>query len=629
MCGICGYLAPKPIENRLLSQMNDTMYHRGPDDAGVWSEQREGYAIGMAQRRLSIMDLSPLGHQPMFSPDGQCVIVYNGEIYNFRELKKELEQLGVRFVSECDTEVILQGYLTWGDEILSRLNGMFALAIYDKPKDRVLFARDRIGKKPLYYYWDGTTLVFGSELKPLMNYPGFEHKIRTEVLARFLCNNYINEPDTIFENTWKLEAGGLLIWEKGKLIKDKYWDILKVYQKNSQTLITDYAQAKQELTALLNDAVQRRLIADVPTGTLLSGGIDSTLVTALAARNRKDPIRTYAVGFGEKEYNEAVYAREVAEYIGTEHTEIYISEGDVERMLDNLPRYYDEPFADSSQLCTMLVSELARKDITVALSGDGGDELFCGYGFYDVLRKRQRTDWLASAGYTMMNLPGISALHLMDKLPEQIRGVVDNHDPGLKVQFHLTKGERKVTSLIKGNSLPVKNMKEEEIPHKDWQVAGMLTDMCGYLPNEILTKVDRASMKYSLETRSPILDYRILEYSFRLPQSFKYHEGEKKYILKDIVYELVPRELLDRPKRGFAVPVDKWLRNGKLKEKLEYYSSKEYLQTQGFFEEQAMHDFAQSFLSGGEERYQNIVWAFYVFQDWYEYYENKGTDSYQ
>lgn len=620
MCGICGYIAPNRIEDDILCKMNDTMYHRGPDDAGVWSLQNDKYAVGMAQRRLSIMDLSPQGHQPMFSQDGQCVIVFNGEIYNYRELKKELEEVGIRFVSECDTEVILQGYLKWGDKVLTRLNGMFAFVIYDRNANRFLMARDRIGKKPFYYYWNQTTFVFASELKVLMNYPDFPKKVRKDVIARYLCTNYINEPDTIFEDTCKLEAGGYLVWENGVLRKEKYWDLLQTYTMKAADQIMDYKEAKAGLEELLNDAVQRRLIADVPTGTLLSGGIDSSLITALAAANRTDKIKTFAIGFDEKEYNEAVYAKEIAEYIGTEHTELYVSEQDVERMLDKLAFYFDEPFADSSQIATMLVSELAKKEITVALSGDGGDELFCGYGMYDVLKKRQEQDKIASFIYSTCNLPGIRSMKLLERMPEHIRGVVDNQDEGLKVQFHLTKLERMAKRLLKTEQLSVKNQKERLMPHENWQITGMLVDMCGYLPNEILTKVDRSSMKYALESRSPILDYRVIEYSFRLPHEFKYNNGEKKFILKDILSEKVPKEFWNRPKRGFCVPITKWLREGILREKLEYYCSEEFLKKQDIFDIEETREWIRSFLEGKETRMNHMVWAFYVFQNWYEVY---------
>lgn len=620
MCGICGYISSNRIEDNVLRKMNDTMYHRGPDDAGVWSAQTTDYAVGLAQRRLSIMDLTPLGHQPMFSKDQGCVVVYNGEIYNYRELKKELEQKGHIFQSECDTEIIIEGYREWGDSVLSKLNGMFAIAIYDRAQDRVLMARDRIGKKPFYYYWDEKTFIFGSELKPIMMYPEFQHRVRTDVIARYLCTNYINEPDTIFEKVYKLESGGFLIWEKGTLRKGKYWNLLKEYELNSSKEQKDYNKCKEHLKELLKDSTQRRMIADVPTGTLLSGGIDSSLVTAMACQCTNDKVKSYSIGFKEKEYNEAEDAQKIADYLGTEHTELYIDEKSIAEMLDNLPYYYDEPFADSSQLCTMLVSELAKKDITVALSGDGGDELFCGYELYDSLQKRQKTDRFANLLYDIGHLPGIKQLDILGKLPENVQGVIDNRAKGTKVQFHLTKAEKKVLPLIKGQSLSVKNNLETELPHEDWKVTGMLLDMCSYLPNEILTKVDRASMKYALETRSPILDHRIIEYSFQIPQNFKYQNGIKKYILKDIAYELIPKELLDRPKKGFSVPVAKWMRGGNLKQQLMYFSSREFLQKQDIFVPDSMETFIKSFLEGGEDTYANIVWAFYVFQNWYEYY---------
>jgi len=614
MCGICGYIAENRIDDSVLEMMNNSMMHRGPDDAGIWNEQQYGYAIGLAQRRLSIMDLSPSGHQPMFSADKKICIVFNGEIYNFWEVRAELEQKGYTFRSQCDTEVLLYAYDYWGREFLGRINGMFALAIYDRKQGQLLLARDRMGKKPLYVYQKDATFAFASELKPIMLFPEFYKEIRSEVLARYLCVKYINEPDTIFKDTWKLGAGEYLVWKKGEIHKDYYWSLQERWNTLSGQLVTDYGEAKQNLTDLLRDAIARRLVADVPVGAFLSGGIDSTLVTALAAEVSEKKVKTYCIGFQEKKYNEAEYARKIAAYLGTEHTELYVSEQDVFRMMDRLSFYYDEPFADPSQVSTMLVSELARKDITVALSGDGGDELFCGYELYDSLRKRQKSDIMAGMGYHILK-----PLHLLDRMPESIRGVLENRNPDYKVQYYLTKFENLVYGLFRDKMLPIKSEREKWFQNHNWQEKGMLLDMSGFLPNEILTKVDRATMKYALEGRSPILDYRVVEYSFRLPHAFKYRDGVKKYILKDILYEKVPQSLLDRPKQGFDVPVEKWMR-GILREKILEYSTTDYLNRQGIFEPEATQSFLNQYLNGTGETYRHIVWGYFIFQEWYAEY---------
>ena len=377
MCGICGFVSKNTITLEALKKMNDTMYHRGPDDSGEEIYPMSGgYTGGLAQRRLSILDLSALGHQPMHSKDKRISVVYNGEIYNFQEIKEELREYS--FCSTCDTEVILAAYLKWGIKCVDRFNGMFAIALLDRKTGALYLMRDRIGKKPLYYWLEDGNLVFASELKPIMECPAFTKRIRTEVVSRYLYHQYINAPDTIFENVYKLEPGAILQFSAGVVKTWKYWDLKEVYQTCKSNPIKDYAQAKAELKELLNRSVSMRMIADVPLGTFLSGGYDSSLITAVAQSQSAQPIRTYSIGFNEEKFNEAKFAKEVARHLGTNHTELYIDEKEMFELVDSIPRYYDEPFADSSQIPTMLVSALARRDVTVVLSGDGGDEFFCG-----------------------------------------------------------------------------------------------------------------------------------------------------------------------------------------------------------------------------------------------------------
>ncbi len=378
MCGICGYFSKNRITEEKLQEMNDTMYHRGPDDHGVSLYQAgEGYSVGMAQRRLAIMDLSPLGHQPMESADGQTVVVFNGEIYNFNKLKKELSDYP--FQSTCDTEVILAAYRRWGISCVEKLQGMFSIALFDRKKDTLYLIRDRIGKKPLYYWIEDGNLVFASELKPIMKCPGFHAKIRKDVISRFLYQQYLCEPDSIFEGVYKVEPGSIVSFCHGQEDKYFYWDIKNVYREKKGTFPGNYEEAKARLLDLLRGAVRERLVADVPVGSFLSGGYDSSLVTSIAQQISHSPVKTFSIGFYEEKYNEAGYAREVAAHLGCDHTELYVSEQDLLDMVEDLPVYYDEPFADSSQIPSMLVAKLARQKVTVALSGDGGDEFFCGY----------------------------------------------------------------------------------------------------------------------------------------------------------------------------------------------------------------------------------------------------------
>lgn len=629
MCGICGYISRKNITVEQLKEMNDTMYHRGPDDGGAEIyPASDGYQVGFAQRRLSILDLSALGHQPMHSEDKRISVVYNGEIYNFQELKKELADYP--FCSNCDTEVIIAAYLKWGISCIERFNGMFAIALYDRKTQEVWLIRDRIGKKPLYYWYEEGNLVFASELKPIMKCPGFRGEIDRGVLSRYLFQQYINAPESIYKNVYKLEPGAVLQFAKGQVKTWKYWDIKQVYAKAQERPAGSYEEARSELKALLQKAVARRMIADVPLGSFLSGGYDSSLVTAIAQEHSAEPVKTFSIGFHEEKYNEAKYARAVADYLGTNHTELYIGEEDMFDLVESIPRYYDEPFADSSQIATMMVSKLAREHVTVALSGDGGDEFFCGYNIYENVAQAQKLDALGGMVHAVCALPGFRQAHIEDRLPFRVRVIAGNREKESKTQFgagnYIVKARAMVGELPAGEAaLPVHYLIESSYGVKDWQIRRMLLDMDTYLPGDILCKVDRASMKYSLESRCPILDTDVMEYSYRIPHQYKYAGGDKKHILKDIAYDYIPKELLERPKVGFGVPLDKWLR-GPLREHLLDYSSYDYLKKQGIFDAAYVSDMIQSYVRTGDAgpatgaNYSKLSWSFFVFQQWYQAY---------
>lgn len=433
MCGICGYISKKRISEEDLRIMNDTMYHRGPNDSGLAIyEGMDGYSIGLAHRRLSILDLSPLGHQPMHSANGRISIVFNGEIYNFLELKEELS--GYPYKSSCDTEVIIAAYLRWGIQMVDHIHGMFAIALYDRETQDVYLIRDRIGKKPLYYWLDHDNLVFASELKPIMKCPGFKGEIRNQIIPRYLLQQYIMAPDTIFKDVYKLEAGSILKFRNGNIKKWKYWDIKEVYARESADQITSYEEAKEGLKQRLRHSVAGRMIADVPLGTFLSGGYDSSLVTAIAQELSDKPVKTFCIGFDVPQYNEAAYAKEVAAHLGTEHTELYISEKEMFDLVSSIPQYYDEPFADNSEIPSMLVSKLAKNDVTVALSGDGGDEFFCGYNVYDNVRQAQMLEIPGAIAYGIGQLPWGNG-KLLDKMPFRVKVVAGNRNPETKTQL--------------------------------------------------------------------------------------------------------------------------------------------------------------------------------------------------
>ena len=645
MCGICGYISKKRITEEQLRIMNDTMYHRGPDDSGVEIYQGSNdYFIGFAQRRLAILDLSPLGHQPMHSESGRVSVVFNGEIYNFLELREEISDY--EFKTNCDTEVIIAAYLKWGIDMVDHIHGMFAIALYDRASSEVFLIRDRIGKKPLFYWIDGGNIVFGSELKPIIKCPGFKGEIRRQLLPRYLYNQYISAPETIFTDVYKLEAGSVLRFKDGEIKKWKYWDIKKVYKEKSMDPVGSYEEAKEGLKLRLKNSVAARMIADVPLGTFLSGGYDSSLVTAMAQELSDEPIKTFCIGFDVPSYNEAEYAKEIANYLGCDHTELYITEKEMFDLVASIPQYYDEPFADNSEIPSMLVSKLAKKDVTVALSGDGGDEFFCGYNVYDNVWQAQRLEIPGAIVNAIGGIP-VGSGKLIDKMPFRVKVIAGNRDPETKTQLVSEGYVRAAHAFISGketldipvsaldyistdfnlgiNEAPVLYPMESLYSTRDFQVKRMLLDMDTYLPEDILVKMDRASMKYSLENRCPIMDTEVMEYSFRIPHKFKYHNKDKKHILKDIAYDYIPRQMLERPKTGFGVPMDAWLR-GPLKEALLDYSSTSYLKKQGVFDPEYVSRFISDYVAKGDAgpatgaNFSKIAWSFYIFQQWYNYY---------
>lgn len=618
MCGICGYLSRNKLEDELLVNMRDTMYHRGPNDAGIWQSVTGDGFVGLAHRRLSIFDLSELGHQPMLSEDGQFSVVFNGEIYNFKELRSDLQQKGYIFKSECDTEVILYAYQEWGTDAFSRFNGMFSIALWDKVSEELVISRDRLGVKPLYYYWNrsNSDFVFASELKPIMKYPGFIKEIDNSALGNYLCNKYIASPGTIFKDTYKLQPGCFAIYKHNELVIHKYWDIDKVKNKAANSIITDYDKAKKEIDDILTDAVAKRMVADVPVGTFLSSGIDSTLITAIAQKCSKTPVRTFTIGFDDKERNEADRACEIARYLGTDHTELYIGEKEIYDMLDDISRYYDEPFSDSSQLPTMLVSKLAADNVTVALSGDGGDEIFCGYKLYDLVYTAQRFD---AIGNIVSHIPGLR--DGLRRISPEMRAFIDNRNEETKTQLFLDVFASEADKLLTKDYKVInyKNSFEQQLRYRNWQERRMILDMMTYLPDEVMAKTDRASMKYSLEVRSPLLDYRVIEKSFEIPHNYKYHFFDKKHILKDLAYDYVPKEMLAGPKKGFGVPLKKWLRNT-LKEEINKYSDASYLAAQGIFDASGIKRLILLQEQSDYVLYSSLLWSFYMFQRWWEEY---------
>jgi len=411
MCGICGFFHKKELQEKVLYNMNQTICNRGPDDEGYYlNKTQKDFQIGLAQKRLSVIDLSPLGHQPMFNSDKNIIVAYNGEIYNFQDIRSLLIERGYIFKSNTDTEVIIYAFKEWGIDCIHQFNGMFAIALFDKMKDELYLIRDRMGIKPLYYYYNGQGIVFASELKPIMAYPYFQKEINFHALNMYLHHQYITAPHTIFKNTFKLNPGCYLTYKNGEIRVIEYWS---VENKFIHRKIEDNKTEKEyidDLEKLLTDSVRLRMISDVPIGGLLSGGIDSSLVAALMKKNSSKTVKTFTIGFDEDKYNEANYAKEVSKYLGTEHYEEYLSVSRVKKLIEQIPIYYDEPYADSSQLPTMLVSEMVKKHATVSLSGDGGDELFCGYGRYDAAIRLQKYKGIAKGLFIVNKIIPLKSL---------------------------------------------------------------------------------------------------------------------------------------------------------------------------------------------------------------------------
>jgi asparagine synthase (glutamine-hydrolysing) len=619
MCGICGFVTSKTVTEDQLKNMNDTMVHRGPDDAGqAFFAFLDGLHVGLAHRRLSIVDLSANGHQPFHSKNDDVIVVFNGEIYNFQHLKREMSEY--RFCTECDTEVIIAAYEKWGTHFVEYLDGMFAIALLDRKKHLLILARDRIGKKPLYYYWENGEFVFGSGLTPIMHFPGFEKRIHKAALQRFLYNQYMTGEDCAFEGVSRMNPGEMLIFDGKGIQKTRYWDLVAQYKKSSQCQIRALPRAKAQLKEALTEAVRRRLVADVPVGTFLSGGYDSSVVTAIAQSLSDTPIKTFSIGFEEKEYDEAPYAAEIAAHLGTNHTNHYVTEAEMLELVSSIPRYYDEPFADASQIPSMLVAEIARKEVTVALTGDGGDEFFCGYGMYDKLAQAQKLEPLAKVLRVLVgNRP-----KLLRKLPYAVRAILENSDERHKTQFG-RRGYAESIAKMLGCDPAALPYDESYIPVSNWQVRRMLLDSTTYLPGDNLCKVDRATMRSSLEARNPLLDVSVISTAFQISHGLKYHKKDKKYILKELTHDYIPQALMDRPKKGFSVPTDKWLR-GPLKEDLLQLTSEDYLKKQGIFDPEYTHQYVLQYLQTGNagafsgNNPSKIVWPLYMFQKWYAHY---------
>ena len=646
MCGISGFLDPAPNPrlsefSMLATRMADTLVSRGPDDNGVWVDQTHG--IGLAHRRLSVIDLSPSGRQPMLSADGRFVLVYNGELYNFQELRADLEAHGHVFRGNSDSEVLLEACAAWGiEQTVRRCLGMFAFGLWDRQEHCLTLVRDRIGIKPLYWARFGQVFLFGSELKALRAHPCFETQLDRDMVIPFLRYNYIPAPHSIYRDVYKLEPGCMLqVRSQHEPHITRYWDLNQVAQQGTTApLQADDGQtldqlALDQLETLLSDAVQRRMVADVPLGAFLSGGIDSSAIVALMQQHSSRPIKTFTIGFQEADRDESQYAQQIAHHLGTDHQTLVVEPSHAVDLLPRLPTWYDEPFADTSQVPTCFVSHLARQEVTVSLSGDGGDELFGGYKRYikaaktwdkvSQIPRPVRTMLAQSIGVLPPLLENVQSLarkpisRLVKHTHQFSRALsldtADFHDRQLWRRW-----EDPARLVIDADATAVQqsdDLTRRTAPDSLADIVSQMqfADILSYLPDNNLTKVDRASMGVSLEVRVPILDHRIVEFTWTLPAHMKIRNGQGKWLLRQLLYKYVPHELVERPKQGFGVPLSGWLR-GPLREWAEELLSEQALCKTGVFNSALVRQKWTEHIAGTSD-WKRPLWNVLMFQAWH------------
>lgn len=651
MCGLTGFLKGTSFftdENpsKVLKKMTDSIAHRGPDSEGQWIDVDNKIALG--HRRLSILDLSDAGHQPMPSDDNRYVLTFNGEIYNHLEIRSEIESeiRDTFWKGHSDTETLLKSIEVFGwENTLKKLIGMFAIALWDKKERKLFLARDRFGEKPLYYGWQGDTFLFGSELKPLTLHPAFEKKLNKGAMGLLLKHGYIPGPYSIWKNIFKLPAANYLILNEGNSNPKPicYWSFKDLVENaDSNKLDIDDDSAVEKLESLLIESIKRQMISDVPLGALLSGGVDSSLVAALMQDISDTPIKTFSIGFEDPQFDESKHAEAVANHLGTDHTSLIMKPSDLLDLVPEIAKIYDEPFADSSQLPTTIVSRLAQQHVSVALSGDAGDETFGGYSRYyliemlwnninklpRLLRNRlSRLLTIVTPEQSSLLLGWLFSRVNQTYLPDKL------YKLGERLQ-DVESFEELYLSYVSEINDPTKLLKDlSSVPQyllgstNEWPKANnaveklMAVDTQTYLTDDILVKVDRAAMSTSLELRAPFLDHNLVEYAWQLPFSFKYREGQTKWILRQVLYKHVPKSLIERPKQGFGIPLNDWLR-GPLRDWAEELLNENYLEKQDLFNIEEVRSMWDQHLSGTRQ-YGPRLWYILMFQVWYkEYYEN-------
>lgn len=628
MCGIAGFCNYGKNWKENIDRMNEKMYHRGPDGVGVWASEDTTVVLG--HRRLSIVDLTPSGAQPMVSNNERYVIAYNGEIYNYKEIKEKLlsEKKEIAFKGTSDTEVLLEAISVYGlEETLRQAKGMFAIALYDRKEQTLFLARDRVGEKPLYYgYLPSGAFVFGSDLNSIKTLDGFSNEINRGVLQDYFRYGYIAAPYSIYENIYKLQPGKFL---KIKFPFNKeeiyiYWSMQETARKGQDNLFRgSYEEAREELERLLKNSIRGQMVADVPVGAFLSAGIDSSTIVSLMQSLSERKVRSFTIGMWDEKFNEATAAKEIAACLGTEHTELYITEEDAKQVIPGLADMFGEPFADSSQIPTYLVSRMTREHVTVSLSGDGGDELFCGYNTYtSVDRIWNKTNKIPGViRKPASGLMGLVAGSRQGAMATRARLLGADSIEDMYLRSEIGEGFQ-IQKKVKNNNSYQTIMDTYPAGYlTEPQHNLMLMDLLMYHPDDILNKVDRTAMAVSLETRVPMLDRDVVEFAWRLPLSYRKENGVTKRILRDILYRYVPKELMERPKKGFSIPLHKWLKEPALREWAESLIDRETLRRQNLLEEDVVWQLWTDYIRRDIWRPQ--IWYILMFQEWMQQEERR------
>ena len=623
MSGICGFVTNKKVTKDVLKEMNATYDY---SEGEYRTEELYGLnsmTVGFAQRKMQIAGRSSKAYRPIDSINNRVSCIMDGEILNCVEIKDEL--IDYPFQTDQDSEVIIAAYMKWGIDFVKKLEGEFAIALLDREDNSVYLIRDRMGMRPLYYYMsEDRSVVFASELKAIMKYPGFVKQINEEILGNYFVKLYIAAPYTVFKNTYKLNSGTILKVDVQKTEKISYWEIAENYKSAQKNPVENYAEIKNTLKEIIKKSVELRMGGTVSLGSFLSGGYDSTVICAIAQEMSDKPLPVFTVGFDQIGKNEAEFAETIAKHLGLKHKKIYLSEKEVLEKVDKVPFYYDEPLADPAVFPNMLLSELAGGEVGTIMSGEGGDELFGGCEIYATLENAQKCKHIGKALHLIKNIPGLREREEWNKMKLKYRIVSDNITEDTKTQTGISQYTAALSRMLNREQSEFFYNWESRYGEDQYSITRMLLDLDTYTQEE-LSKVDRASRRVGLNSRFPMLDRRVMEFAFRVPGKYKVNNGNMKMLLKDIAYDYVPKEIMDRPKHGLGMPTDNWLR-GSFKEQMIDWTSKDYLLKQGIFDPEHTSALLQTYLVNGDEglgsgnNYSQIWWPYFIFQQWYAAY---------